>query len=125
MVWLRLSLMVGGVAALYVGIASWSAGYPAELAIVRGVLGFMAVTFVGYVAELIVATAPPAEADAGGAQDGTQEGEAAALASAGNAAPARIPAEASTERPPAAAEAATGAVLDATSDDAARQLRAA
>jgi hypothetical protein len=52
---------------LYVSIglavlATWtssSVGYPIEVAMVRGLLAFMAGGFVSYVAELVVMTAPP------------------------------------------------------------------
>ena len=52
---------------LYVAIAmavlaTWSSstsGYPIEVAMVRGLLAFMACSLVSYVAELIVMTAPP------------------------------------------------------------------
>ena len=56
---LRLGLMLAGVAFLYAGWASWSAGYGPEIAVVRGLVAFIAVSLVGYVGELIVATAAP------------------------------------------------------------------
>ena len=56
---LQLGLVFAGAAFLYVGWASWDAGYGPEVAIVRGLVGFMAVSFVGYIGELIVATASP------------------------------------------------------------------
>ena len=62
---LHLGLALGAAAFLYVGWASWNAGYGPEIAVVRGLIAFMAVTFVGYIGELIVATAPPARQDAG------------------------------------------------------------
>ncbi len=54
-------------AGLYISIAmavlaTWlssSSGYPIEVAMVRGLLAFMAGSLVAYVAELIVMTAPP------------------------------------------------------------------
>ena len=56
---LHLGLALGAAAFLYVGWASWNAGYGPEIAVVRGLIAFMAVTFVGYIGELIIATAPP------------------------------------------------------------------
>lgn len=43
-------------------LATWmssTSGYPIEVAMVRGLLAFMAGSLVSYVAELIVMTAPP------------------------------------------------------------------
>ncbi len=43
-------------------LATWmssSAGYPIEVAMVRGLLAFMACSLVSYFAELVVMTAPP------------------------------------------------------------------
>ena len=65
---LKLGLMLGGIAFLWVSWASWSAGYPPEIAAVRGLIGFMAICTVAYFAELVVSTATPVagEAAAGG-----------------------------------------------------------
>jgi hypothetical protein len=56
---LRIGLYIAvGMAAL----ATWmsaSAGYPIEVAMVRGLLAFMACSLVAYFAELVVMTAPP------------------------------------------------------------------
>ena len=43
-------------------LATWlssSAGYPIEAALLRGLIAFMAGSFVAYFAELVVMTAPP------------------------------------------------------------------
>jgi hypothetical protein len=69
---LRLALMVAALACLYVGWSSWSAGYYPEIALLRGLLAFIAVSFVGYLAELVVATTPSAE-DAAAGEDGVDD----------------------------------------------------
>ncbi len=56
---LQLGLACAGVAFLYVSWASWAAGYGPDVAVLRGLIGFMAVSLIGYVGELIIATAPP------------------------------------------------------------------
>ena len=56
---LQLALAFAGVAFLYVSWASWAAGYGPDVAVVRGLIAFMAVSLVGYIGELIIATAPP------------------------------------------------------------------
>ncbi len=56
---LQLGLAVAGVAFVYVSWASWAAGYGPDVAVLRGLIGFMAVSLVGYIGELIIATAPP------------------------------------------------------------------
>ncbi len=56
---LQLALAFAGVAFLYVSWASWAAGYGPDVAVLRGLIGFMAVSLVGYIGELIIATAPP------------------------------------------------------------------
>jgi len=60
---LRIALFIAAAAALLVAVASSLAGFPPEAAILRGVLAFMAVSFVGYIGELVVATAPPLPRD--------------------------------------------------------------
>ena len=69
---LRLGLIVAALAFVYVTWASWAAGYYPEIAMFRGLLAFMAVSFIGYLGELVVATTPQAE-QAEGEEDG--EGE--------------------------------------------------
>ena len=58
-----LILRIGLYVSLAMGVlATWmssSTGYPLEVAMVRGVLAFMACSLVAYVAELVVMTAPP------------------------------------------------------------------
>jgi hypothetical protein len=56
---LGLGLTVSGLGFLAVSWESWSAGFPVEVALLRGLIAFMAINFVAYVGELIVATAPP------------------------------------------------------------------
>lgn len=55
---LRLGLIVAALAFVYVTSASWAAGYYPEIAMFRGLLAFMAVSFIGYLGELVVATTP-------------------------------------------------------------------
>lgn len=69
---LSIGLVVGAVIGAFVAGGSLDAGFPVEVAIVRGVIGFMAVAVVGYLGELVVVTAPrrpravePASRDAG------------------------------------------------------------
>lgn len=57
---LRAGLYVAGVGALFTAWASLGAGYPAEVAILRGLVAFMAMSVLGYAGEIVVATAPPA-----------------------------------------------------------------
>ena len=58
---LKIGLVGGALACLYVTWASWSAGYQIEAALLRGLLSFMAMSFVAYLGELVVATAPPTD----------------------------------------------------------------
>src|SRR5690606_17351322 len=60
MLLLRAGLYVAALVALWVTWASAGAGYAIEVAMLRGLLAFMAVIFVAYLAELVVITAPPA-----------------------------------------------------------------
>ncbi|MEE8421791.1 MAG: hypothetical protein V3S31_03330 [Dehalococcoidia bacterium] len=73
---LRLSLIGAALACAYVGWASWSAGYTPEVAMVRALVAFMVVSFVGYLAEMVVASQPPRLAAAAGVTD-EQGGEVA------------------------------------------------
>ena len=56
---LQLGLYLAAAAWAWIAWASWSAGYPPEVALLRGMVAFGAVSLLAYVAELIVATAPP------------------------------------------------------------------
>lgn len=56
---LTLALFSGAGAFLYVAWGSWVGGYPPELALARGVVGFMAVSLLGFVAEFTIATVRP------------------------------------------------------------------
>lgn len=56
---LKLALITGACASLCVSWASWSAGYPPEIAITRGVIGFMAISLLGFCAELVATRARP------------------------------------------------------------------
>lgn len=60
MVILRAGLHLSALVALYATWASREAGYAIEVAMLRGLVAFMAVIFVAYLAELVVLTAPPA-----------------------------------------------------------------
>ena len=52
-------LLLGAVVCLFVVGGSIDHGYPIEVAAVRGLVGFMGVSLLAYVGELVVATAPP------------------------------------------------------------------
>lgn len=56
---LRLGLSIAAMAFLGSFVLGMRAGFPPELALVRAALVFMAVSFIAYVGELIIATAPP------------------------------------------------------------------
>jgi hypothetical protein len=56
-------LLLGTVVCLFITGGSLDHGYPIEVAVVRGLVGFMGVSLVGYFAELVVATAPPRAAE--------------------------------------------------------------
>lgn len=73
---MHLGLAISGIAFLYVGWASWSAGYTPEVAAVRALIAFMAVNFVAYIGQLIVVTQPPKPA--------TEESESEASVDAGS-----------------------------------------
>ena len=54
----RAGLLLSFVVGVGVTWAAWSAGDLVEIALVRGLLGMIAVAFLGYVGELVVLTAP-------------------------------------------------------------------
>ncbi|MFN8638341.1 MAG: hypothetical protein U0360_02520 [Dehalococcoidia bacterium] len=56
---LKLALIAGACGCLCVSYASWVAGFPPEIALTRGVAGFMAFSLLGFFAELITADRPP------------------------------------------------------------------
>ncbi len=56
---LKLALISGACACLYVAWASWAAGYPPEIALTRGVIAFMAVSLLGFIGELTASRARP------------------------------------------------------------------
>ena len=58
MLLLRLGLSIAALAFLASFALGTRAGFPPELALVRATLAFMAVSFVAYVGELIISTAP-------------------------------------------------------------------
>ena len=58
---LKLALIGGACACAYVSWASWSAGYPPEIALTRGVVAFMAVSLLGFIGELTAARRRPAD----------------------------------------------------------------
>ena len=55
---MRIGLLLAAFACVGAAAASWFAGYPPETAIVRGVVAWAAIAFVGLVAEAIVAGTP-------------------------------------------------------------------
>jgi len=78
---MRFGLMVAALGFLVATVGSVRAGYPIEMALVRGLLSFMALSFVGYLGELVIATsgapnAATAGGDGRGGSDGTQIGSA-------------------------------------------------
>jgi len=100
MVVMRLGLTVAALGFLIATIGSMRAGYPAEIALVRGLLSFMALSFVAYLGELVVVTSEPPKA-ATPHTDGRGGSEGRAIASADDQAegptqragePARLPA---------------------------------
>lgn len=105
---MRLGLTIAALGFLIATIGSMRAGYPAEMALVRGLLSFMALSFVAYLGELVVVTAPiaeaaPAETDRRDAPDSLEipsaDDQAEGLTQ-GPAEPARLP-EPSDELPAA------------------------
>lgn len=75
---LRLGLTIAALAFLGSFALGMRAGFPPELALVRAALAFMAVSFVAYVGELIIATAPPqktteSQAEGGEGTEGAEE----------------------------------------------------
>lgn len=58
MLFLRVGLYLAMAMACVATWLSWQAGYPVEVATLRGLLAFMAISFVAYVVELVVMTAP-------------------------------------------------------------------
>ena len=84
----RAGLFLSFVVGVGVTWAAWNAGDVVEIALVRGLLGMIAVAFLGYVGELVVLTAPgdlAAESElevrrrarAAGGQPGQAQAEAA------------------------------------------------
>ncbi|MEX1022292.1 MAG: hypothetical protein WD058_04000 [Dehalococcoidia bacterium] len=57
---LRLGLYLAVALALWATWASAGAGYAIEVAMLRGLVAFMALAFVAYLGEIVVMTAPPA-----------------------------------------------------------------
>lgn len=58
MLFMRLGLQAAALVCVVASALSWLAGYPPDLALLRGVIAGVAVGIVGYVAELVVATTP-------------------------------------------------------------------
>jgi len=95
MLMMRVGLLAATVAFAFTTWASWSSGFPPEVAFLRGGLAFMAVSFVAYLGELVIAPAPPqAERPAAQAPHG-----AAAPPTPGQDDVARDGAEASLDAP--------------------------
>ena len=57
---LTLALVTGAGAFLYVTWGSWLGAYPISLALARGAIAFVAVSLLGFLAELAIATLRPA-----------------------------------------------------------------
>ena len=55
---LRIGLALGAAAFLGVALLSWLEGFTPDIALLRGLAGFVAIAVLGYAGELIVATAP-------------------------------------------------------------------
>ncbi len=55
---LKLALIAGACGCVCVSYASWVAGFPPEVALTRGVAGFMAFSLLGFFAELLAAEKP-------------------------------------------------------------------
>lgn len=75
---LKLGLSIAALAFLGSFALGMRAGFPPELALVRAALAFMAVSFVAYVGELIISTAPPqkttkSRAEGGEGTEGTDD----------------------------------------------------
>ena len=70
---MRLGLLIAAAGFVGATVASMQAGYPPEQALVRGLLSFMALSFVGYLGELVVVTAPPPEVVAPAEPDDREE----------------------------------------------------
>lgn len=71
---LRWGLGAGALLAAVASVASFTAGYAMEVALLRGLLVFPPVAFAAFFAELVVSTAPPgARASSGAAADKSPE----------------------------------------------------
>lgn len=55
---MRLGLQAAALVCVAASVASWAAGYPLDIALLRGVIAGVAVGIVGYLVELVVATSP-------------------------------------------------------------------
>lgn len=55
---MRAGLLVATFACLFAAVASWRAGYPSEVAILRGLVVWMVFVVLGYLAELVVVSTP-------------------------------------------------------------------
>jgi hypothetical protein len=62
---LTLALVTGAGAFLYAVWGSWLGGYPMPLAIARGAIAFVAVSLLGFLAELAIASLRPQRPAAG------------------------------------------------------------
>jgi len=90
MVVMKIGLYAGALAFVGVTWASWSVGYAPELALVRGLFGFMAMSAVGYVGAIVVVTAPRATASPAAAAAPEREREDAEPERAAAASPFEI-----------------------------------
>lgn len=106
---LRIGLIVGSLGCVYVAWASERAGFPIEVALVRGMVAFLGLTFVAYLGELVVATAPPAEqpadqdeAENAGQADSVQTAEGPAYRAAAATTPTALPVQSESDEQRAA-----------------------
>lgn len=75
MPFLSVALVIAAVSGAFVSGGAIDRGFPVEVAMVRGVIAFMAVAFAGYLAELVVVTAPRRERTAGRQPAPTEDSE--------------------------------------------------
>lgn len=92
---LRAALYGAAAVCLYVMYAAWQNGIAPEFVMIRGIIGFMLVAFVGYLGELVVSTVPPPASeeseDLGGeAAESGREGGPMALPAGSDAAAAPV-----------------------------------
>ena len=73
MVLLEVSLVIATSVCFFVAGGALDRGFPIEVALARGLVAFIAVSFMGYLGELVVSTAPFYRAGAHGAERTSRE----------------------------------------------------